>query len=380
MDFSLSDEQVLLRDSVRRFVEKDYEFEKRRALLKSELGFSRQNVQRFAELGWTSIPFAEADGGLGGSAVDTMVVLEELGRGLVLEPYFTSIVFAGGFLRRASAKLRERLIPGLIAGETLAAVAYAELDARFELFHVGTRAKRVGGGFVLDGKKIAVLGGPSADVLIVSARTAGDTREQDGITLFAVDAKAKGVRRTDYRTVDGLRGSDVVFEGVSVSVDDVIGEVDGGLPLLNAVTDEAIVALGAEALGIMDVLYRSTLAYVKERKQFGVPIGSFQVLQHRLVDVFIECEQFKSMVYMATMTRDASGDVGKAAAALKVQLGKSGRVVGQSAIQLHGGMGMTDELPVSHFFKRLTMLDLMLGNADHHLGRYVALSQASSAG
>ncbi|HEX7476603.1 MAG TPA: acyl-CoA dehydrogenase family protein [Polyangiales bacterium] len=380
MDFSFNEEQNLLRDSVRKFVEKSYSFEQRRALSKSELGFSRDNWRAFAELGWTAIPFCEADGGLGGKAVDTMIVVEELGKGLVLEPYFATVVFAGGLLRRGGDALRAKHLPGLIGGETLAAVAYAEVDSRFDLHNVATTAKREGSGFVLDGKKIGVIAGPSADLLIVSARTSGGGQDKSGITLFAVDAKSAGVSRKDYRTVDGLRASDVTLSKVKVDASSVIGEVDAidnGLAILEAGVDEAIIALGAEAMGVMEVLFKSTLDYIKERKQFGVPIGSFQALQHRMVDVFIEYEQAKSMAYMAAMTQDAansSSELAKAAAALKVQLGKSGRVVGQQAIQLHGGMGMTEELAVSHYFKRMTIIDLMFGNADHHLGRYVALS------
>jgi alkylation response protein AidB-like acyl-CoA dehydrogenase len=373
MDFSFSEEQNLLRDSVRKFVEKDYEFEKRRALMKTEQGFSRETWQRFAELGWTALPFSEEDGGLGGKAVDTMIVLEELGKGLVLEPYLPSIIFAGGILRRADARVRARLLPGLIGGETIAAVAYAEPGSRFDLFHVELTAKKQGNDFVLSGKKLAVLAGNAADLLIVSARTSGKTRDRSGITLFAVDPKSHGFHRTGYLTVDGLQAANLVLEEVKVSAENMIGKLDQGLEILEAASDETIIGLGAEAMGVMQVLFESTVAYTKERKQFGVPIGSFQVLQHRMVDMFMEYELAKSMVYMATMAQDTGKDVAKAASALKVQLGRSGRLIGQAAIQNHGGMGMTEELPVSHYFKRMTMIDLVLGNADHHLDRYSAL-------
>ena len=373
MDFSFSEEQELLRDSVRKFVEKDYEFERRRALLNTELGFSRENWQKFAELGWTALPFSETDGGLEGKAVDTMIVLEEFGKGLVLEPYLASIVFAGGILRRASAEQRARLVPGLIGGETIAAVAYAEPGSRFDLFHVDTVAKASGKDFLLSGKKLSVIGGNGADLLIVSARTSGKTRDRSGISLFAVQPKTTGLHRVGYRTVDGLHAANIVFEEVKVPGSALIGTLGEGLPLLETASDEAIIGLGAEAMGIMQVMFESTVAYTKERKQFGVPIGVFQVLQHRMVDMFTECELAKSMVYMATMAQDTGKDVAKAAAALKVQLGRSGRLIGQAAIQNHGGMGMTDELAISHYFKRMTMIDMMLGNADHHLDRYVAL-------
>ena len=373
MDFLFSEEQDLLRDSVRNFIKKDYEFEKRRALLQTELGFSRENWQKFVELGWTALPFAEADGGLGGKAVDSMIVLEELGKGLALEPYLPSIIFAGGIVRRGTEEQRGRFLPGIISGETVATVAFAEPGSRFDLFHVDTTAKASGKDFVLTGKKLAVIAANGAELLIVSARTSGKTRDKSGISLFAVPTKQNGVQRVNYRTVDGLHAANIVLENVKVGSDALIGTIDQGLPILEAASNEAIIGLGAEAMGIMQVLYESTVAYTKERKQFGVPIAVFQVLQHRMVDMFMEYELAKSMVYMATMAQDAGKDVAKAAAALKVQLGRSGRLIGQAAIQNHGGMGMTDELAVSHYFKRMTMIDMMLGNADYHLDRYAAL-------
>jgi alkylation response protein AidB-like acyl-CoA dehydrogenase len=374
MDFSFSEEQNLLRDSVRKFVEKSYTWDKRRALLESETGFSRENWQNFAELGWTALPFAEADGGVGGKALDTMIVLEELGKGLVLEPYIASVVFAGGILRRTSAAVRGKHLPGLIGGEKIYSVAYAEPNSRFDLFHVETTAKQSADkNYTLSGRKLAVIAGNAADVFIVSARTSGATRDRSGVTLFAVDVKSAGLQKVGYRTVDGLHAANLTLENVKVTTDDIVGTLDQGLPLLEAAADETIVALGAEAMGIMQVMFESTVAYTKERKQFGVPIGSFQVLQHRMVDMYMEYEQAKSMVYMATMAQDSGNNVAKSASALKVQLGRSGRVIGQSAIQNHGGMGMTDELAISHFFKRITMIDLMLGNVDYHLDRYRSL-------
>lgn len=376
MDFSFSEEQDLLRDSVRKFVEKDYQFAKRQTLLKSELGYSREVLRGFAELGWTALPFAEADGGLGGTAIDTMVVLEELGKGLVLEPYLTSILFAGGILRRGSSALKGRYLPGLIAGEQTAAVAYADPEARFDLSFVTTSAKKDGSGYVLNGKKSAVFAGHAADVLIVSARTSGKPGDKSGITLFAVDANSQGLTRVNYPTVDGSRAANLTLSNVKVAADQIVGELDHGYALLEQASDEAIIGLGAEAVGVMDVLLKSTVAYTKERKQFGVPIASFQVLQHRMVDMYMELEQARSMVYMASMTQEGGRPIAKAASALKVQIGKAGRFVSQAAIQNHGGMGMTDELAVSHYFKRMTMIDLTLGNTDYHLDRYLALSAA----
>lgn len=373
MDFAFTEEQNLLRDSVRKFVEKDYDFSKRGKLLKSELGFSREAWKSYAQLGWTALPFAEADGGLDGKAVDTMIVLEELGKGLTLEPYLYTVIFAGGLLRRASSELRAQYLPKLIEGDLTAAVAYAESDSRFDLGRVSTTAKRSGDSYVLDGKKLAVIAGHAADLLIVSARTSGTQRERAGVTLFAVDANSAGVSKLSYRTVDGLKAANVTLAGVKVAAEQVVGEVDQGLEILEGAADEAVVALGAEAVGIMDVMVKATVAYTKERKQFGVPIASFQVLQHRMVDMYTEYELARSTLYMAAMTQDSKRALAKAASALKVQIGKSGRFVAHAAIQNHGGMGMTDELAVSHYFKRLTMIDLMLGNADYHLERYRSL-------
>jgi alkylation response protein AidB-like acyl-CoA dehydrogenase len=371
MDFSFTEEQNLLRDSVKKFVEKSYTWDRRKALLESEAGFSRENWASFAELGWTALPFSEADGGIGGKAVDTMIVLEELGKGLVLEPFIATVVFAGGILRRSgdnNEKSRAKHIEKLIGGESVFAVAFAEAGSRFDLFHVETTAKPKG--YVLQGRKLAVIAGNTADTLIVSARTSGNTRDRDGITLFAIDGKQSGVQRLNYRTVDGLHAANITLEGVTVGPENVIGTVGQGLALLEGASDETIVALGAEAVGIMQVMFEQTVAFTKERKQFGVAIGSFQVLQHRMVDMYMEYEQAKSMVYMATMAQDSGQSLAKAASALKVQLGRSGRQIGQAAIQNHGGMGMTEELAISHYFKRITMIDMFLGNSDYHLDRY----------
>jgi alkylation response protein AidB-like acyl-CoA dehydrogenase len=368
MDFEFTEEQDLLRDSVRKFVEKDYPFDKRAKLMESELGFSKEVWKGFADLGWTALPFSEEDGGIGGTAIDTMIICEELGKGLVLEPYWASIVFAGGILRRATAAQRARHLPALIGGEITAAVAYAEPESRFDLARVSTVAKKDGAGFVLHGKKIAVVNGHAAELIIVSARTSGAGK--DGITLFAIDGKAAGLKKVGFRTVDGLHAAHLSLEGVKVSADQIVGELDKGYALLEQAADEAIVGLGAEAVGVMEILVKHTVEYTKERKQFGVPIASFQVLQHRMVDMYMEHEQSKSMLFMAAMTQESGRPIQRAASALKVQIGKSGRIVGQSAIQNHGGMGMTDELAVSHYFKRITMIDLFLGNVDHHIERY----------
>jgi len=374
MDFSLSQEQQLLRDSVRKFVEKQYSFSQRRALMQTTDGFSREHWATFAELGWTAIPFAEQQGGLGGSVVDLCVVMEELGNGLVLEPYFPTVVFAGAVLAAANQPHANALLQRIIDGTSLVTVAWAEPQSRFDFTQSTAHAAVAGAGYVLNGEKQSVLSGDAADVLIVSARVGGDNNTSGGLTLFAVDANAAGVKRTGYRTVDGLRAADITFSSVSLGADAVIGTVGDGLALLSPAIDRALVALGAEAVGIMDTMQRQTLAYSKERKQFGVAIGTFQVLQHDMVDMLMECELSRSMLYMAAMKLDARApDSAKAAAALKAHIGKSGRLVGQSAIQIHGGIGMTEELAISHYFKRLTTINILFGGTDHQLGRYRTL-------
>ncbi len=379
MDFSFSEEQELLRDSVVRFVRENYGFDKRHALALSEDGFSREHWALFAELGWLALPFGEDDGGLDGSAADTMIVMEELGKGLVLEPYLATVVLAGGVLRRAaSAAQREAVLPGVIGGETQLALAYVEGQGRYNLADVTTTATANGDGYIIDGHKGVVLNGPAANTLIVSARTSGDQRDGDGVTLFLIDADSAGVTRRDYPTQDGGRASDIDFTGVTVSGDAVIGDVGGGLKVLEDSIDEAIIAVGAEAVGAMTALHAATVEYAGTRVQFGVPIGKFQVLQHRMVEMFMECEQSKSLLYRAAMTMDhGAAETARTVSALKVQIGKSGRFVGQQAVQIHGGMGMTDELNVGHYFKRLTMINTLFGNIDYHMRRFAALDSAA---
>lgn len=376
MDFSFSQEQTLLADSVGRFVQNDYGFEARRAIIGSEPGFSAENWQTFAELGWLGVPFPEADGGFGGSAVDVMILMEQFGKGLVVEPFLASIVLAGGALKTAGSRgQKEALLASLIDGSKQAALAFAEPQGRFNLADLTTTATAAGDGFSLSGQKSVVLNGPAADFFVVTARTSGAQRDEDGISLFIVPADAQGVSRRDYPTVDGFRASEVTFANVALDADALLGERDAGYPVIEQVIDEGILAVGSEAVGCMEVLYKATVEYCKTREQFGQPIGKFQVLQHRMVDMFMEHEQSKSLMYMAAMRLDEGYDdaAKKAVSALKVQVGKSGRFVAQGAVQLHGGMGMTDELNVGHYFKRLTMIDTLFGNVDHHLKRFGGL-------
>lgn len=377
MDFSFSEEQSLLQDTIRRFIQNSYTFESRQKNIQTEDGFSRDNWATFAELGWLGMPFSEEDGGFGGTPIETMIMMEEFGKGLVVEPYLSTVIMAGSILAEGgSQEQKESTLAGIIAGSTFAALAFVEPQARFNLADITTRAEPSDAGFVINGFKGVVLGGPSADVLVVPARTSGEQKSEDGITLFLVDANASGISRRDYPTVDGWRASEITFEDVAVAAGAVIGEVENGLALLEKVIDYAILAIGAEAVGAMEVLYKTTVEYCKTREQFGQPIGKFQVLQHRMVDMFIEHEQSKSLLYMAAMRLDEGyGPAArKAVSALKVQVGKGGKFVGQNAVQLHGGMGMTDELNVGHYFKRLTTIETLFGNVDHHLRKYANIA------
>jgi len=376
MDFSLSEEQQLLKDSVDRFVREEYEFEKRRRLSHGEEGFSREHWRRMAELGWLGVALPEEYGGIGGGPVETMVIMEAIGAGLVLEPFFANVVLgANAVLLGGDEAQKQALLPKLAAGERMLALAYFEPQSRFDLHDVALKAEADGDGYVLRGHKGVALNAASADKIIVSARTAGETRDVDGISLFIVDNGAEGLARRDYPTVDGLRASELQFDGVRLGAEAVLGPVGGGHAILERVAERGIVALAAEAVGCMQVLLDTTNEYLKTRVQFGQPIGKFQVLQHRMVDMFMNVEEARSMAYMATMKVDDEDarERARAVSAAKVQIGKSGRFVGQQSIQLHGGMGMTDELSVGHYFKRLTMIDTLLGNHEHHLERYGTL-------
>ena len=378
MDFNFSEEQTMIRDSLARLLRDQYDFDTRRKVAEGESGWRPQMWQLFAELGLLAAPFSEEDGGLGGSAIDSMVIMEEFGKALVVEPYVPTIVCAGGFLKHAgSPAQKEEHLTAIIGGERVFAFAYAEPRGRYDLADLETTAKKEGSGYVLNGHKAVVIGAPWASHLIVTARTSGDRRDKSGISVFIVEKDAAGITTRDYPTVDGRRASEIYFENVPVPADALIGEEGKALPLIEYVVDEATVAVCAEAMGAMGVAHQMTVEYSKQRKQFGVAIGKFQVLQHRMVDMFMEHEQSISMTYMATLKLDEDEVTRKkAVSAAKVRIGQGGRFVGQEAIQIHGGMGMTDELAVGHYFKRLTMIDSEFGNVDHHMRRYTVLSGA----
>lgn len=370
MDFDLDEGQRLLRQSVDRLIAEEYDFEQRKRYAEEPPGYSLARWAQYAELGLLGLPFPEALGGVGGGAVETMIVMEAFGRGLVLEPYLATVILGGGALRLAgSAAQQQALIPELAAGKLRLAFAHGERQARYDLADVVTTAKPAGGGFVLNGDKAVVLHGDSADRLIVSARTAGGPREAKGISLFIVEAGAPGVAIRGYPTVDGLRAAEITFREVKLPPDALLGPRDEALPVIEAVTDLGIAAIAAEAVGAMGALHALTVEYLKTRRQFGVPIGTFQTLQHRAVDMLVAWEQARSMAYLATMMAGAEDatERRRALSAAKVQVGRSARFVGEQAIQLHGGIGMTMEYKAGHYFKRLGMIDTLFGDADHHL-------------
>lgn len=372
MDFSYTEEQGLLRDSVARFLADHYDFETFKRVSRSEPGWRPEIWKQFAELGLLGASLPEDFGGLGGGPVETLIVMEEFGKALVVEPYVPTVVIGGGLLRHAGTEQqKQEWLPKIAIGDARIAFAFAEAQGRYNLTDLTTTAKKQNGTYLLNGHKGVVLGGPWADTLIVTARTAGSRRETEGVSIFLVDKKARGISTRDYPTVDGLHASEVTFENVEVPERNVIGAADAGLLLIERAVDEAIAAHCAESLGCMKVLLDATVEYSKTRKQFGVPIAKFQVLQHRMVDMFVQYEQSVSIALMATLKlNDGETERNKAVSAAKVQVGKAGRFVGQQAIQIHGGMGMTDELNVGHYFKRLTMLETLYGNVDYHLRRY----------
>jgi pimeloyl-CoA dehydrogenase small subunit len=374
MDFELSEEQRLLRESIGRLLADSYDFEARKHFAQESGGFSWELWHQYAELGLLALPFAESDGGIGGGPVETMIVMEAFGRALTLEPYLASVVLGGGFLRLgASAAMRAALVPRIASGELKLAFAHTERQARYDLADVLTTARKDGTSFVLNGAKSLVLNGDAANKLVVSARLSGVQRDHKGIALFLLDADADGVTRRGYPTVDGLRAAEVTLSNVRVAADASIGEIGQGFALIERVVDTAIAALAAEAVGAMMAMHELTVDYLKTRKQFGVPIGNFQVLQHRAADMLIAVEEARSLALLASMMAEDPNPVErrKAIASSKVQVGRSGRIVGQGAIQLHGGIGMTMEHKVGHYFKRVTAIDKLFGDADYHLAALV---------
>src|SRR5690606_11803853 len=370
----------LLADSVRRLVDKRYDFESRKDIVASPSGHSADAWREVAELGLLSLPFAEADGGFGGGAVDLIATMEAIGEGLVVEPFLSTLAPAGRLVARCGSDAqRAALLPAVIDGSLRLAFAHGERGSRYTLSQVETRPTKAGDGWVLDGEKAVVMHAPVADRLVVSARSSDAATDASGISLFVVDAKADGLAMKTFRTVDNLRAADLRMTGVKLPADALLGEAGAALPAIEEAVDFATVLLCAEGVGAMRYANQATLEYLKTRKQFGVPIGSFQALQHRMVDMTISAEQARSITYLACAKVDAAarGDVDAAerrrvVSAAKVKVADAARHVGQEAIQLHGGMGMTQEMKVSHTFKRLTMIAQQFGDAEHHLERFAA--------
>ena len=371
MDFNYSNEQIALQETLRRFISRDYEFERRRELARSDLGFSAEAWAQYAELGLLSLSFPEEFGGLGGNAVDIMLVMEQIGRGLLLEPFLSSVVICGGLICDAgSDSLKANLLPRIGRGELKLALACYEAAGRYDLSRLACTAVRNGGGWRLSGQKIVVLDAPSADYFLVSARGGGDA-ESTG-SLFLVERGTAGLSLRSYPTQSGHRAADLRLDDVVVGADALIGAPGGGLAMVERAVDKGIAALCAEAVGIIAALNETTLNYLKTRKQFGVPIGKFQALQHRMADMFIAAEQSRSMAVNAAVYAD-SEDVAvrrRAVSGAKAYIGRAARLVGQEAVQMHGAMGVVDDVIVSHYFKRLTMIDMSFGDVDHHLARF----------
>jgi len=382
MNFELTEEQQMLAETIKRFVATHYNFDARAKILASPAGHSEDVWAAIAEMGLLGLPFEEAHGGFGGTTVDVMLVMEAIGEGLLVEPYLATVGLGGRFVARAGGKgQRDRILPALIQGKHKLAFAHTEPGARYDLRQVGLRARRAGEGWVLDGDKRMILHGGGADTLVVSARTAGGDTDAAGITLFLVPRTAPGVSVKDSRTIDNLRSADVHFAGVGIGPDARLGRDGDGYPVIEEVVDYATALLCAEAVGAIRYANEATLEYLKTRRQFGVPIGSFQALQHRMVEMMISYEQARSMAYLACVKIDTAdaAERRRVISAAKIKIADACRHVSQEAVQLHGGMGMTEELKISHTFRRLTMLAQTFGDAEHHLERFAAADTAGRA-
>tara|TARA_B100001142_G_C14245637_1_gene621151 strand:+ start:30 stop:1166 length:1137 start_codon:yes stop_codon:yes gene_type:complete len=376
MDLSISEEQSAIRDVISRFIENEYDFEKRMSIAEGDSAFDSDVYNFFVEQGFTAIPFSEEDGGLNGGPIETMLIMKEIGRGLVLEPYLENVILAGGVLKRlATDEQKSKWLSKIINGELQSTLAFTEPQSRFNLNDVATIAKDNGDKVIINGKKSFVLNGKEADIIIVPVRTSGSQTEAEGISLFVVESDLPGITKNNYKTVDGHSASEIIFKNVEVNKDNLLGELGKGYQTLESTIDDAILAVCAEATGIMKSLHDKTVEYSKNRVQFGVPIGGFQALQHRMVDTLMACEETESILLWAlTTNQDDSSSLKKAISGLKYQIGTAGKHVGQEAVQLHGGMGISWELDIAHFFKRLSSIEILFGNADFHMKRFLMLS------
>lgn len=377
MDFSNTEEQQMLQESVQKFVQKSYDFDTRNKIIASDKGYSEENWQLFAELGWLTVPFTEDDGGFGGSVVDLVVMMEEFGKAMLVEPFLASALLSGALIsEQGSAEQKAELLPQIMEGKLQLACAHTEPGSRYNLAHIKSTAVAKGDTVVLNGNKTAVLNGSNADLLLVVARESGAATDREGLSVFMVDPASAGVSMHAYANVDGKKAAAIKLQDVSVSASARLGTAGSALAALESVIDRATVAVSAEAVGAMEALLHKTVEYSKTRKQFGTAIGTFQALQHRMADMFIECQLARSIVIMAAMKLDSgddNADKTKAVSAAKSRVGKAIRTVSQEAIQIHGGIGMTEELDVGHLFKLVTAVEIMFGNTDYHTERFSSL-------
>ncbi|MFT5928738.1 MAG: alkylation response protein AidB-like acyl-CoA dehydrogenase [Candidatus Azotimanducaceae bacterium] len=374
MNFELTEEQQLVSDSIERFVKENYDLESRVKIANQAPGFSKDYWQTMSELGWLGLPFSEDQGGFGGDQLDTMVLMEQFGKGLVLEPYLASVILGGGAVKRSATEAqRKTWLDGVIDGSKQLALAYAEPESGYEIENVAMAGSKTDSGYSLTGTKCMVLHGGTADAFVVSFRTSGGVVDQAGISLAIIPADREGLSVQGFPTVDGLQSSELTFDKVAVSADDLLGDADAGFETLNATINDGILAVAAEALGAMEILYKDTVAYTQDREQFGHPLAEFQVLQHRMVEMFMEYEQCKSLLIRATMEVASGGkDAQRNIHALKHLIGKASSFVGENAVQTHGGMGVTEELRLGHYFKRLLVIEAQFGNTDFHLDQFAA--------
>lgn len=380
MNFEFTEEQTMIKDSVSRFVRDEYDFDTRRAIVNSDDGISREYWSMFAELGWLSVPFAEEYGGFGGSVEDIAAVMEELGKGIVVEPYASTVVVFGGLLSASdNSALKAEVIPSIIDGSCLGSLASTEAQSRYEMADVATSATACDGGFKINGEKTVVANGGTANKFIVTARHAGEQYDRNGISLFMVDANAPGVEVKSYKMMDGQSAATVTFTDVTVPESQRLNSDCEAMDLVDQVMPQILMALSAEALGIMSTLNTTTVEYTKVRQQFDTPISSFQVLQHRMVDTFMACEQTKSMLYrgLCQAGEDNKQELLKTVHALKATVARHGKLVGEEAIQIHGGIGMTDELNIGHYVKRLMMINVSFGDGDYHQKKFNQLSYSA---
>ena len=374
MDLSLNEDQELIKSSVDKFIIETYDSESRRKTIKSNLGSDDIIWKQFADLGWLGLPFLEKDGGFGGDLMDLHILMESFGKGLVIEPYISTVILSGSILSLCpDSVLRNTIINNIMAGINKVSFAYAEPNSRYNLNDVSTIAKLENNKWVLNGHKSVVFGAGQSDYIIVSARTKGNRNEEEGISLFVIDKNNMGIEVQDYPTVDGFKAAEVKLNNVQLSSENLISNENEGYNIIKKSIDKTLVAIAAEASGIMSKMYEMTLEYIKTRKQFGVPIGKFQAIQHRTVEMLILSDEMKSLASMAALKADSS-DGAKSIYASKIHIGIGGRKLGQEAIQLHGGMGVTEEMDIGQYFKRITMLDTFLGNSDYYLGLYSKIS------